>query len=355
MQNLINEVPQKKNYDFIDAIRGIAMMSIVFEHCYGVQKLPIYSASFWVSITIFQLAKFGTIIFFLLAGFLIGDKFTDYTPAQYLKRRFANTFGPWMFWSLLYVFFAIITLYITNGIYHDGRFNLHNILSEVKTVYLYSNYWFIINFMVSISLLLIFKRYLYSYFFGAVLLSFTLFYNVNIHFEWIDPTHTVAILGFIFFLWLGAQMRKHWAQIEVWIRKTSYIWLLVGFVTSFAFSCAETIRLLNSHSIDPYNTLRFSNVLFSIFSFLLLLKIRKFGFITLIKPRVTTYGIYLIHYLLLSFLIPQLFIHLPFDVNQLGIIGSLAFKLMTFIVVYFLTLLLVLAISRSRLKALVGN
>ncbi|MDB5156552.1 MAG: hypothetical protein JWR50_1259, partial [Mucilaginibacter sp.] len=32
MQNLVNEAPAKKNYQFIDAIRGIAMMIIVAEH-----------------------------------------------------------------------------------------------------------------------------------------------------------------------------------------------------------------------------------------------------------------------------------------------------------------------------------
>lgn len=202
-QNLVNEAPTKRNYDFIDHIRCLAMISIVFEHSFGAHEFPIYSSKFWAYLSVIQIGKYGTVIFFLLAGFLIGDKFTDYTPGEYLKRRFSNTFGPWLFWSGVYIVCMMISLHITGKMYHDNRFNLANILNEIKITYLYTNYWFIINFMVSISLLLIFKRYLYSTVFGGVLLMFTLIYCVNIHFQWFDPSHTIAILGFIFFLMAG--------------------------------------------------------------------------------------------------------------------------------------------------------
>ena len=82
MQNLKNEAPPKKNYDFIDAIRGIAMMCIVAEHSLGSYIFPYMSAKYWVYISLIQVIKFGTIAFFLLAGFLISEKFTDYTPSQ---------------------------------------------------------------------------------------------------------------------------------------------------------------------------------------------------------------------------------------------------------------------------------
>src|ERR1700748_2442587 len=126
MQNLINDHPTKKNYDFIDAIRCLAMMSIVAEHSIGGYSFPAGSTKYWCYIALVQFAKFGTIAFFILAGFLISEKFTDYTPTQYIKRRFSTTFGPWIFWSLVYVLALVIHIRVVARIYHDNEFNLPN-------------------------------------------------------------------------------------------------------------------------------------------------------------------------------------------------------------------------------------
>jgi hypothetical protein len=353
--NLINDTPSKRNYDFIDHIRCLSMMSIVFEHAFATEKITLYTSKFWAYLGIIQVAKFGTVIFFLLAGFLIGDKFTDYTPGQYLKRRFSNTFGPWLFWSIVFVIGLIINLRITGNMYHDDRFNLANILDGIRITYLYTNYWFIINFMISISLLLIFKKYLYSNTFGAILLSFTLIYCVNIHFQWFDPSHTIAILGFIFFLWMGAQLRKHWAAVEDWMKKISYGWLILAVVLTYALSCLEIFTLINSKSVDPYNTLRFTNVLFSLAVFFLLLKIKNFPVLNYLKPRQTTYGIYLIHYIILDYILKEILRPLHIEESQLSTLGYLAYRFSGFVIVYILTILLVMGINKTKAKRLIGN
>jgi hypothetical protein len=356
MQNLINEAPPKKNYDFIDAIRGIAMMSIVAEHSVAAGGYTFQASSdkYWPFLLLIQFTKFGTIAFFLLAGFLIGEKFTDYSPAQYLKRRISTTFGPWLFWSLVYVVAMIITMRIKSNIYHDNDFNLANVLTHIKIIYLYSNYWFIINFLISITILLIFRRYLYSFYFGAILGLFTLFYAINIHYEWIDPTHTTAILGFVFFLWMGAQLRKHWATLEKWAAKTPYVTISVLLLITFALSIYEMVEL-QPKSIDPFNTLRFSNILYSLVFFALLIKIKTFKFTNYLKPRQTTYGIYLIHYIILIFLLPEIFIHFNINAYRISVSQFLLFKLATFLLTYGITFLVVMLISNSRAKKLVGN
>ena len=356
MQNLINEAPAKKNYDFIDAIRCLSMIAIVAEHSMGAggYTFAYGTPKYWAYITLLQVAKFGTISFFLLAGFLISEKFTDYTPAQYLKRRISTTFGPWLFWTFVYVIAMIITLRIKERIYHNGDFNLTNILNNVKIIYLYSNYWFIINFLVSISILLVFRKYLYSWWLGFILGLFSLFYAINIHLEWVSPKHTTAILGFVFFLWLGAQMRKHMDAMENFAKRLSYpLWLILLTVT-YSLSIYE-INVLNGKSIDPVNTLRISNILFSLVCFMLLFKIKSFRAVSYLKPRQTTFGIYLIHYLVLIFLLPEIFIHFTINVNELNIPQYLLLKLITFLLTYGTTLAMVLGISNSPVKKLVGN
>jgi probable poly-beta-1,6-N-acetyl-D-glucosamine export protein len=354
-QNLVNDAP-KRNYDFIDHIRCIAMMSIVFEHCVGVYPFfPPYSTGFWVNLYMIQVAKFGTVIFFLLAGFLIGDKFTDYTPGQYLKRRFSNTFGPWLFWTIVFNILGIWTLHITEGMYHDGRFTMANIIKKIEETYLYTNYWFIINFMISITLLLVFKRYLYSKVFGAILLGCTLFYCINIHYEWIPSGHTIAILGFIFFLWLGAQMRKSWGKVEQWVNRISYAAIVLGLAATFALSCYETTELMAVKASDPYNTLRISAVLYALCCFLFFLKIKKFSFLNVLKPRQTTYGIYLIHYLIFIFLLNEILRPFNIDDQHLGPLGFVLFKLASFAIVYGITIGVVMLFNKTPFKKLVGN
>jgi len=355
MQNLVNDATGKKNYDFIDAIRGVAMMSIVAEHsvAFNVPYMPLGTTKYWVFISLIQLTKFGTVAFFLLAGFLIGEKFADYSPSQYLKRRISTTFGPWVFWSLVYVLGMIINLRIKERIYHNGQFTLHNILEQTKIVYLYTSYWFIINFLISISILLICRKYLYSLYLGGVLLLFTLFYAVDIHYEWIDPRHTTAIFGFVFFLWLGAQLRKHWAAIEQRAYKTSYLLLLILLLLTFAASLFEMTQL-RGHSLDPFNTLRISNIFFSLVFFALLLRIRNYKFVNSLKPRQTTYGIYLIHYILLVYLFPELMMHLGFDINKLPTLLFVLSKAVVFVLLYSLTWGIVTLIGKSKVKKLIG-
>jgi len=349
MQNLPDQPKPKKNYDFIDSIRSIAMMSIVAEHCVtaGNHAYSFGSAKYWLYLAMIQLTKFGTITFFLLAGFLMGDKFADYSPAQYLRRRVSTTFGPWIFWSLLFVALVVVRMRIS-----DHYFDVPKILNITREIYLYSNYWFIINFLISISILLIFRRYLYSFYLGAILGAFTLFYSVNIHFEWVSPRHTTAILGFVFFLWLGAQLRKNLDHIEGVIANKSYFIISLLVFAAFGLAIYETVQL-NGHSVDPFNSLRFSNILYSLAVFTLLLKLKTFKLVSYLKPRQTTFGIYLIHFILVIFLVPKLLGHF----NEPGLNPSrlVVFKLAAFLIAYIGTLGIVLLINKTPAKKLIGN
>jgi len=355
MINSVNEPVVKKNYDFIDHIRCLSMVAIVAEHTISYYPPALTSLNYWPYLYLMEFFKYGTIIFFLLSGFLISEKFRDYSPGEYLKRRFRSTFGPWLFWSLLFALCLTIHLKVTAGIYHDNRFNLANILDGIKMVYLYSNYWFIINFMVSITLLLIFKRHLYSLVFGTILFLFTIFYCINIYPEWINPNHTTAILGFIFFLWLGAQCRKYWPQVNAFMERVPFLLLILLTVATFAACVYETHVLTALNSSDPLNTLRFTNVLYSLVIFALLLKINSFKVLDHLKPRSTTYGIYLIHSIIVFFVLPEVLRPLSIDVNKVNLAGYVGYKFIYFLLAYFITLLLVFLINKTRGRRLVGN
>ncbi|WP_345955189.1 acyltransferase [Mucilaginibacter sp. PAMB04168] len=356
MQNLVNEAPKKHNYDFIDHIRCIAMMAIVAEHVLGAGvALTPGTAKVTAYNLLTQLTKFGTITFFLLAGFLIGDKFTDYTPWQYLKRRFSNTFSPWLFWSVLFIVCFAINLKVKANMYHDDRFNWPNIWQEIQQVYLYTNYWFIINFMVSITLLLIFKKHLYSKWFGIALLACTLFYCVNAYYAWINPAHTTAILGYVFFLWLGAQLRKYWPQVEAAVNGLPYFVAVLAIIVTYLAANFEVYALTSIHSGHATNTLRFSNILYSLAVFTLLLKVRTIKGLNYLQPRQSTYGVYLIHPIILVFLTPEILRPLHIEANEIGLGAYIAYKLLFFLVTYGITLIVIRLINLTKGKTLIGN
>lgn len=337
------------------------MIFIVMEHA-TYFKPSVYLPTSGLRLFFFSLSilfsKFGTISFFLMAGFLIGDKFTDYTPLQYLKRRLDSTIFPWLFWSLLLIVFINFNLIKGKVLLRADPAGVnvwHTLLESVKGTYFYTNYWFIPNFLFCITLLLIFKRHLYSYKFGAVLLLFTLFYSVNIYFSWIPPTHTLAILGFVFFLWLGAQFHQNWQNINTWLSNTSLLMWVALTVLCLGLSMAETYLLRNLHVKDPYNTLRLSNILYSLSFFFMLLRIRSFKLINYLKPRETTYGIYLIHFVVLEILLSQIVTPLNINVYNLSVPIIILFQLTKFAAVYGSTLLVIWIINLLRLKRLVGR
>lgn len=361
MQNLINEAPPKKNYDFIDSIRCIAMILIVADHCWYLEPQDYHPKGFAELLynIVIHFSKLGTVSFFLMAGFLIGEKFTDYTPLQYLKRRFDSTIGPWLIWSLLYIFFAnfhIITdKYVLFKQDPPGYSTNLYLLNFAKTTYLYTIYWFIPNFLFCIVLLLIFKKYLYNYILGAFFLICTLLYSANIYFLWIIPTHTTAILGFVFFLWLGAQLNKNWKKVNIWLSGTpAWLWWALTIIT-FVIGLFEISILKTRHSTEPFNTLSLSNIICSLCFFFLLVKLGNFNSIKKLKPRETTYGIYLIHYILAVVLL-QVILH-PYNIkpDHMSALQVLIYQLLRLIFVYTLAIIIVMVINKTKYKWLVGR
>lgn len=350
-------VPAKKNFAFIDAIRCLAMIGIVMEHSVynGTYIFDGFPPKHILYICLIQLSKFGTIAFFVLAGFLLGDKFTSYSSWQYFKRRIANTFLPWLIWSLILLVSLLTQLYVISLKSGEIFEFLPELTSKIKIVYLYTNYWFIINFMFCIAILLCFKKHLYSLWLGALLFVFSLIYSINVYFEWFIPSHTIAIFGFIFYLWLGAICNHYWDQLENFFHKTAIIVFVFLFLITFIWAVFDTTQLMGAKSVDPYNTLRLSNIFYSIATLGLLFKIRNFNFTKLVKPRKTTFGIYLIHYILIVSLLPEIFrpFHLiPFQ--EMSIPFMLFYVFIRFSIVYGLSLTIIWLLNKTKLRWIVA-
>ena len=353
--------PKTKNFSFVDSIRCISMIGIVIEHC-GVVSPNHYNSQFEniFESCIIQSFKFSTIAFFLIGGFLINHKFQEYTPFQYLKNRFKKTIGPWLFWICMLIILSVIDRYIAHargsemGLIGSNVF-LYSFQSFIRIV-LISPYWFILNFLICITVLLLFKKYLYKLWFGLVLALFSLFYSVNIYQGWIATTHTTAIFGFVFYLWLGVYFNEYYDKIMNTIKATPwFIILLLAFV-SFWIAIGESTYLNSIGIKDAYNTLRFSNIIYSLVMFALLLKVGSLNWLQRnLRPRETTFGIYLIHVIIIDRGLPLIFQPLKLHFLEFNVWQNTAILFFRFLVTYVVSFYLAKLIGKTKMKWIVGN
>jgi hypothetical protein len=355
---------KKYNYDFIDSLRFIAIITIVIEHSY-LYPDPSYFKEIgeqWIQTITMQLFKFGTITFYILAGFLIGDKIKTTSPIAYLKRRFDSTFKPWLFWLIVYLILIYIDFFVMfkkGSLVRAFDNPIAGLGDQLYFIVFETSFWFILNFLGSISILLLFRKYLYSFKLGLFLAICSLFYSLNLYHAWIPSRHTTAVVGFVFYLWLGVIMHKYFEQFNVWIKKRS-IYVLIGAVAiTFIAACLESIYLMNSVNgilVDPYNTLRISNIIYSIIAFLLLYKIGNIKWIKSLNPRTTTYGIHLIHFIIIMKGLPLIFRPLHITTVGKSSFDLVLIQYLRFLITYSCTYLLVYLINKvDRIKWIIGQ
>lgn len=306
-----------------------------------------------------QLFKFGTIIFFLLAGFLIGDKFNTYNTKEYLRRRLDNTAKPWLFWVFVLFILNHIDSIVKNIKYGYSAFyntTFKSLIFDFGNIIFNTSFWFIPNFLICIAILLLFRKNLYSIRFGIFLMCLSLFYAINLYLDIIPTSHTTALFGFIFYLWLGVQINKYYEQFKYIIDKISMtlIWILL--IVAFALASLESYYLLKLLPADPFNTLRLTNIIYSLLSFVFLYKLGAKIQIKRFNPSIFTFGIYLVHQILVFRLMPLIFRPLHINFENKTAYYFLIIQLLTFVVVYFVSILMVIGLNKfNKLRWMIGR
>lgn len=351
------ETPVKQNFSFVDTIRCISMMGIVFEHSatlWGVKYIS--DVETWAQVITMQFWKFATIAFFLIGGFLINYKFTEYTPGQYIVRRFKNTIKPWLFWIIVLIALNVIHIVVGNLRMHDPVFKGFSVpyfIEEIRYILFESSFWFILNFLICISILLIFKKYIYKLWFGLIWLGVSLIYSANLYAEWFLTRHSAALFGFVFFLWLGVYLNKYFEEIVSKIKQIKWHWIIILNILCFIVACLEVLYIAHLGLKDEYNTLRISNILYSLTMFILLLKIGEIKAIDhVLNPRATTFGIYLLHQILIIRLLPLI---LNVDVNTISVWQNIPYSILRFLVVYLIAFGLTSLLLKTKMKWAVGR
>jgi peptidoglycan/LPS O-acetylase OafA/YrhL len=341
----------------MDILRFVAICSIIWGHClFGWEAIMPKNMVYHIALSIItELGRVGTVIFFIISGFFLGNNIHKYTLLSYLRHRLFSIIVPWVCFLTLFVLIQIAHLRSMHQIITD---------SPVKTLLLFYNifkgfvfhaaYWFIPISMIAACALVVLKNYMNKSWLGIIFLSATLFYGVNLHYGWISANHTKAFAGYIFFMWLGLQLKMHMHQVTQLIEKLSWPVLLHALLLLLAIACWESVQLQHTGSVDPYASIRISNWLLSIGVFIALLKSDKLTWVSYLKPQRYVYGVYLVHCIIITELTPLISIYVA-RIHMHSIREVFTMQCVVFSIILALSYCAVSLVRKSPLRFILGS
>jgi peptidoglycan/LPS O-acetylase OafA/YrhL len=334
------------NYPFVDWIRMIAMVGIIWAHTpnfdgannyNSLDNIPLY---FWFM----GFFKFGVICFFLISGFLLARKIHEAPAAEYLKKRVLSTLYPYLF------AFALIVLLFIFKTQALGQPSSYTVPQYVIFMFLSSALWFLPNYWISLLVIVSFRRFLNSIWLGILFLTVTLIYSYFYVYTTAAQSHVHALFAFVFYLWLGYFIGTN--SLHIYFSSINP-WLLIGLsFFCYGLSSVESVVLYQQGAKEPMNILRISNQLYSLLAFATMVRLFKHPFKSKwFAPRKETFGIYLYHMFALAVLTFALKFFagkgiFTYSNHTITFIGWFVVK---FLFVYVFTLLLVKLMLRFNL------
>ena len=350
----------KSDYLFVSNVRFLAMFSIIWIHtAYFLGSAPSKSPAAYFQELTAQAMKFGTIGFFLISGFLLGEGVTRTGRLKYFYRRVKAVFVPWLWWGGIWFVIAVFNHLQGSGAKSSMESSFQSITQEYfKFVFTKSIYWFVPNFFICLAIVLSLYGRVPDLVQGTIFLALSLFYGANTYLGIISSRHTGALFGFVFFLWLGSYAYRHCEALNRWLHRTSWTRLIAYTTVAAALALVEFHLLSNGSSADPNNSLRISNQAFSVLMTLLIAKARRTLLPSWIEVRTETFGLFLIHPILLELYywgrqsIPE---PVPAGISQHGFL-LIVLGVSFFLSIYLASLLITKQIRRvNQLRWMVGR
>jgi peptidoglycan/LPS O-acetylase OafA/YrhL len=294
---------------FVNNVRFLCMAAVVFMHSVSaVAPLTGRPATGWFVWCMEQPAKFGSIGFFLISGFLMGEGLTRSSPLDYLMRRMRKVLLPWAPWYLLCFALMLATDVLSGqalshagtGHFGMGRFGAGAllVLKDLFRGMFGTAYWFVPNLLLGLCVLLLFRRYIQDIRLGFAMAAVSLAYGASLYVRWLPmKNHTQALLGFVFYLWLGAWVARNRGTVDAWMERTSMRAIVLLAALAGIAAVGESWLIANGNAST--SNLRISNQVYSVAIVLAIFKLRKAIQPRVVNARATTFGVYLSHWIVL--------------------------------------------------------
>ena len=121
---------QPQNTDWINNLRLIALYAVIILHCTSLllmQKGKVSNADWLVADFLNALVRFAVPVFVMITGALLLPR--EYELGSFLKKRLTRVVIPFIFWSLIYIWYSWYNeeLVFTNNLWVDVKLVLHNL------------------------------------------------------------------------------------------------------------------------------------------------------------------------------------------------------------------------------------
>ena len=164
--------------------------------------------------------------------------------------------------------------------------------------------------------------------------------------------HTLSVFPFIFYLWLGAFIRRmnyHEHFIKIPFRYLGFFIVVTGILAT-----VESVYLLEHGYRNYFNVLRYSNQAYSIVFFVALVKIgTKVRIPRFLNPRKESFGIYLYHVFIIIFLYPHLSKAIEgvtgISLTSVSLLAIIPLEIFKFVVCYLISTILVKVLVKFKL------
>ena len=342
----------------MSVLRFISICSVVWGHC----LLDLGSARFnfpysqWYQALFLQLGRIGTINFFIIAGYFLGEKVQSFTLKSYIEHRFFSLILPWVIFLSIFTSIGLFKTLTIKQVLHESIWFEINLFIKLGKSFIFDlSYWFVPASLFSSLILILFKKQVASFKFGIFLASISLFYCVNLYYSWISPVHTKSFLAYTFFMWLGLTLKLNLNFFKDFIKKVRWMNLALLFLVAYILACTEGFFLLKIGLKEPFASTRLSNQFLSIMLLFAVMKSDWLRWITIFNPRKYTFGIYLTHCIIITLLTPVVY---PLSTSSMAVnsfANALLLRFCFFVSILVLSALVVKLIKSTHLKFILGK
>lgn len=261
----------------IENIRCLSFFGILLIHNINNLNYSFSGRYLLINDFLICLFKFSTISFMIVSGYLFQLNYNKYESLgfnQFVKSKFSKLIKPFLIFIIPDFFYAVIFKPYFGSC--KVLFNFDFFLFNVFDFLFSSTFWFvpviffyfIINFFIkNVNFLSLFITFL-----------ITLFFSINIYFKFYPIPHSKTIIPFMSFFILGRYLFNKKIAFNI-----NFYFLILIFIMSF-------IEFL---FIEDNNTLRFFNILFSLFLVFLVFNRFREGFFLKFQNKINYYFLYL--------------------------------------------------------------
>jgi surface polysaccharide O-acyltransferase-like enzyme len=304
----------KKNITYLQNIhyfRGVAIIFIVFSHCFDLKISILYENTSIIAKVIKNLLPGGTIFFVFISGYLFSHIYCkNFSYGKFMYDKFKNVLLPFLFVSSITPFF-----YLTQVLYGFvlNSYSLPSYIEKITNYSFFETYilghsgiiglWYVPFIMVLFSLSPIYlKFFLFNYRQQLGIILFFLFLSMILHRSQISELKTIFqnLLYFTPVYLLGIiASSNHEILYSNLNRKEFYVFILLMIFATLLIQISngttEKLKHINSISFANFDLMIVQKLLFCLFFIIFLQQYneKKIGILSVLAEN--SFGIFFIH------------------------------------------------------------